>query len=73
MIASYGEQLLEWLQKYTFPHEKLFWDKAYADQMAEKFVEELLRNGTTSALVFASVSKASAEAMFQSAENAICE
>lgn len=68
MIASYGEQLLEWLDKYTFPHEKRFWDKAYADKIANKFFEELLRNGTTSALIFASSSRASAEAIFEAAE-----
>lgn len=68
MIASYGEQLLEWLNKYTFPHEKRFWDKKYATKIAHLFTQELLRNGTTSALVFASGSRESVEALFGAAQ-----
>ncbi|MBA3722537.1 MAG: guanine deaminase [Parachlamydiaceae bacterium] len=69
MIASYGEQLLEWLNKYTFPHEKRFFDKGYSKKIATIFTDELLRNGTTSALVFASHSKESVEALFEVAES----
>jgi guanine deaminase len=68
MIASYGEQLLEWLNKYTFPHEQRFFDKEYAKKIAGIFIKELLRNGTTTALVFASASKESVEALFESAQ-----
>jgi len=52
MIASHGEQLLDWLEKYTFPTERRFADINYANDVAEFFTDELIRNGTTSALVF---------------------
>ncbi|MEM7064653.1 MAG: guanine deaminase [Cyanobacteria bacterium P01_B01_bin.77] len=68
MIAAYGEQLLEWLNQYTFPTESKFKDKAYADNVAEIFLDELLRNGTTTALVFASVFPQSVDAFFEAAE-----
>ncbi|MBE9067807.1 guanine deaminase [Leptolyngbya cf. ectocarpi LEGE 11479] len=68
MIAAYGEQLLEWLNQYTFPTESKFKDKAYASEVAEIFLDELLRNGTTTALVFASVFPQSVDAFFEVAE-----
>jgi len=67
VIASYGEQLIEWLQKYAFPAEAKFSDAAYAATTAEIFIRELLRNGTTSALVFATVHKQSVDALFRKA------
>lgn len=67
MIAAYGEQLLEWLNKYTFPTEQKFKDKAYASEVASIFLDELLRNGTTTALVFAAVYPESVEAFFEAA------
>ena len=68
MIASYGEQLLDWLNTYTFPTEKQFEDKAHAADVAGIFLKELLRNGTTTALVFGSVHKQSVDAFFEAAE-----
>ncbi|UVJ45511.1 guanine deaminase [Pseudomonas sp. LS1212] len=68
MVGSYGEQLLDWLNTYTFPCERQFADKAHADQVAKIFIEELLRNGTTTALVFGSVHPESVEAFFEEAE-----
>jgi guanine deaminase len=47
IIASYGEQLLEWLDRYTFPTERRFADRAHAREVASFFLDELLRNGTT--------------------------
>ncbi len=67
MMAAYGEQLLEWLNKYTFPTERQFQDKDYAREMADRFLDELLRHGTTTALVFAAVFPQSAEAFFEAA------
>uniref|UniRef100_UPI0028AAD9BC amidohydrolase family protein n=1 Tax=Stutzerimonas nitrititolerans TaxID=2482751 RepID=UPI0028AAD9BC len=46
MIASYGEQLLDWLNTYTFPTERAFADKTHAGEVAQVFLRELLRNGT---------------------------
>jgi guanine deaminase len=68
MIASYGEQLLEWLNKYTFPTEAKFRDKTYAQKIASLFLDELLRNGTTTALVFATVHPDSVDAFFEEAD-----
>lgn len=68
MIASYGEQLLDWLNHYTFPEESKFADKGYARDVADRFLKELLRNGTTTALVFGTVHKQSVDAFFEAAE-----
>jgi len=67
MIASYGEQLLDWLDTYTFPTERAFADKTHAGEVAQVFLRELLRNGTTTALVFGSVHKESVDAFFEQA------
>ena len=69
MIASYGEQLLDWLNTYTFPTEQQFSDKAHASDVAGIFLKELLRNGTTTALVFGSVHKQSVDAFFEACES----
>ncbi len=67
MIASYGEQLLEWLSTYTFPTERKFADRDYSLEIAALFLDELLRNGTTTALVFTSVFPQSTDAFFEEA------
>lgn len=67
-IAAFGEQLLQWLNKYTFPTEGKFKDKEYAKKVASFFLDELLRNGTTTALVFAAVYPESVDAFFEEAE-----
>lgn len=69
MIASYGEQLLTWLERYTFPTEQRFADRAVADETAAFFTEELLRNGTTSALVLGTVHPQSVDAIFEQARS----
>lgn len=66
-IASHGEQLLDWLDRHIFPAEKAFADRAHADQIAGLFLDELLRNGTTSALVFPTVHAHSVDALFEAA------
>ncbi len=68
VIASYGEQLLQWLERFTFPAERRFSDPAHAREAAEFFLDELLRNGTTSAMVFPTVHPESVEALFEAAE-----
>ena len=68
IIASYGEQLLDWLNKYAYPVEQQFSDPAHAQEVAEFFADELLRNGTTTALVFATVHPASVDAIFEAAK-----
>lgn len=61
MVGAYGEQLLDWLNTYTFPCESQFADPAHAEEVADIFIKELLRNGTTTALVFGSVHPQSVE------------
>ena len=68
MVGSYGEQLLDWLNEYTFPCEGQFAEKAHADGVAQIFLKELLRNGTTTALVFGSVHPESVDALFEAAQ-----
>lgn len=68
MIAAYGTQLLDWLNTYTFPVEAQFGDVVKAKQVAEVFLQELLRNGTTTALVFCTVHPESVEGFFQQAQ-----
>ncbi len=67
MIASYGCQLLDWLNDHTYPAEQRFADDRVAAETAAFFLDELLRNGTTTALVFATVHPHSAEALFAAA------
>jgi guanine deaminase len=67
MIASPGARLLEWLSNYTFPMEERFADRQVAVAAAKLFLEQMLAHGTTSALVFATVHKLSAEALFEQA------
>lgn len=68
IVASYGEQLLDWLNRYAFPAELEFADPRHATGMANRFVDALLANGTTSALVFATVHAHSASALFEAAD-----
>jgi guanine deaminase len=67
IIAAYGERLLEWLQKYTFPAESKFAAASHASACAEFFVKELLRNGTTCALAFCTVHAGSVDALLEKA------
>ncbi|MBA3054138.1 MAG: guanine deaminase [Sphingomonadales bacterium] len=66
-IASHGEQLLDWLERHIFPAEQAFAERAHADEVADAFLRELLRNGTTSALVFPTVHANSVDALFEAA------
>ncbi|KAA0891130.1 guanine deaminase [Pusillimonas sp. ANT_WB101] len=64
IIASPATGLLPWLETYTFPTEARFGDPAYATDVARFFVDELLRCGTTTALVYCTVHPESADALF---------
>ncbi|MFM2480899.1 guanine deaminase [Celerinatantimonas sp. YJH-8] len=68
MIAAYGEQLLSWLNTYTFPTEQKFADPDYAAWVADIFLDQLLDNGTTTAMIFATVHPQSVDAIFQCAQ-----
>ncbi|KPF60654.1 guanine deaminase [Rhizobium sp. AAP116] len=64
VIASYAANLLEWLNTYTFPEECRFVESAHAERIAIQFFDEFLRQGTTTAVAYCSVHKASADAFF---------
>ncbi|MBE0506244.1 MAG: guanine deaminase [Marinospirillum sp.] len=68
IIASHGEQLLDWLQRYTYPQEMAFSDPHYAAQETHFFLDELARNGTTTAMVYPTVHPASVKALFAAAQ-----
>ena len=68
IIAAPGDQLLDWLDTFTFPAERAFNNQAVADETADFFLNELLRNGTTTALVFATVHSQSVESFFSAAQ-----
>ena len=68
VIASFGAELLDWLNTYTFPAEARFGDPARAAAGAELFVEALLAHGTTAAVAFPTTHKISAEALFMAAQ-----
>ncbi len=67
VIASYGEQLLQWLQRYTFPAEARMADPALAAEVTDFFLQQLLQSGTTSALVFSTTHASAAELLFSRA------
>lgn len=68
MIAAYGEQLLDWLNTYTFPVEQKYSDKEFARSVAKVFLREILKNGVTSACVYCTVHPQSVDALFEEAE-----
>ncbi|MEN0000107.1 MAG: guanine deaminase [Pseudomonadota bacterium] len=67
VVASYSGSLLEWLNSYTFVEEQRYGDRAFADVMAGRFLDQLIAHGTTSCVAFASVHRASAEALLDAA------
>ena len=67
-IASYGAQLLEWLNTYIFVEEQKFADPQHAGFIAGRFMDELISNGTTTAVAYCSVHPESVDAYFTAAE-----
>ena len=68
IIGSYGETLLDWLNKYTFVEEQKFFDISYGQKIANLFFDELIKNGTTTAMSFCTSHKNSVEAFFNEAK-----
>ncbi len=67
IIASWGKRLIDWLNTYTFPEEMRFGDPVYAAEIATRYVEFALRNGTTSMASYCTVHPESVEAFFTAA------
>jgi guanine deaminase len=68
VIGSYGAQLLDWLTNYTFVEEQKFVDPAHCARVADFFLDELFRSGTTTAMVYCTVHPESVDAFFAAAE-----
>jgi len=68
VLASFGAQLLDWLERFTFPAERRFEDPTHAEAMAPLFCDRLVSNGITTAMVMGSVHAVSAEALFAEAQ-----
>ncbi|TDX31042.1 guanine deaminase [Modicisalibacter xianhensis] len=67
IMASYGRQLLDWLNEYTFPEECRFAERAHAEAIADAFLDETLRVGTTTAQVFCTSHPNSVDTFFSAA------
>ena len=68
VTGSYGAQLLDWLYNYTFVEEQRFADPEHCARMAAFFLDELIRSGTTTAMVYCTVHPASVDAFFAEAQ-----
>lgn len=69
IIASYGAELLDWLNTYTFPEEAKFQNAQHGRRIARLFLDEMVRHGTTTVAAYCSVHKESAEAFFAEAHD----
>ncbi len=68
VIASYGAQLMDWLNRYTFVEEQRLAQQGHPEKLATFLLDELLANGTTTAVIYCSVHPQSAEALFSESE-----
>ncbi|SEF67885.1 guanine deaminase [Bosea lathyri] len=68
VVASYGAQLMDWLNRYTFVEEQKLAQQGHPEKLARFFLDELLANGTTTAAVYCSVHPQSAQAFFAESE-----
>jgi len=67
IIASWGKRLIDWLNSYTFPEEMRFGDKAYAAEIAERYLDLTLSHGTTTMASYCTIHPESVEALFEAA------
>lgn len=67
MIASWGKRLIDWLNSYTFPEEIRLSDPAYADDIANRYLDLVLDHGTTSVASFCTIHPGSVDALFEGA------
>ena len=69
IVGMYGKQLLDWLNEYTFPAELEFRSSKHAEYIADVFIKELLKNGTTTCVAYSTVHKQSVDALFKAASD----
>ena len=68
MLATPGTDLLDWLNRFTFPEERRYASQAHARAAAEVFLDRLVQHGTTAAVVFSTVHRTATETLFAAAE-----
>lgn len=68
MIASWGKRLIDWLNSYTFPEEMRFGDLEYARQIAARYFDLTLANGTTTVASYCTIHSESVDAFFEEAQ-----
>lgn len=68
MIASWGKRLIDWLNSYTFPEEMRFGDRDYADEIANRYLDLTVANGTTTVCSFCTIHPESVDAIFTAAQ-----
>ena len=68
MIASWGKQLIDWLNTYTFPEESCFADRAYADDIAARYLDLTASYGTTTICTYCTIHPESVDAIFTEAK-----
>ncbi|WP_421904755.1 guanine deaminase [Mameliella sp.] len=68
IIASWGKRLIDWLNTYTFPEEMRFGDPGYAAEIAGRYLDLLLAQGTTTVCSYCTIHPASVDAFFEAAE-----
>lgn len=68
VVASYAAELLDWLNDYTFIEEQKYADEQFGEHIAERFIDELLRHGTTTVAAYGSVHPQSVDAFFRASE-----
>ncbi len=68
IIASWGKRLIDWLNTFTFPEEMRFADPAYAQTIANRYLDLTLANGTTSFCTYTTIHPASTDAIFTAAQ-----
>ncbi len=68
IIASWGKRLIDWLNGYTFPEEMKFGDPAYAREIADRYLDLVGVNGTTSVCSYGTSHPESVTAFFETAE-----
>ena len=69
IITSWGKRLIDWLNTYTFPEEMRFGDRTYADEVANRYFDLTLANGTTSVCSYCTIHPASVDAFFAAAQS----
>ena len=65
VIGAYGKQLLDWLNQYTFPAELKFANESHSYEKNRYFLNQLVANGTTSAMVYTTSFRHSTEQLFE--------